>query len=121
MPKCIKRLVSKRIKKGEDSMSTELTCEDERLFQKLINHEESIDWLRVAYSFDANSSSGVYLNKAIKLIPKWSDAHFRLRDEVIKCLPDAKQIKYHWLLKALASVLQQKKNEKSIDVESNKD
>lgn len=97
-------------------MSTELTYKEKRLFEVLINHAECIDWLEVASSFDVNSFSGEYVDKAIQLMPKWSEAHRCFRDAVIKCLPDAKQIRYHWLLKALASILQSNDNRNSIQV-----
>jgi len=87
-------------------MSTEVTAKEKRLFDVLVNHASSIDWLGIAAAFEADASSGEYVDKAMQLIPKGTDDYFRFKEAVLKSIPNAKCIHHHWLVKALASILQ---------------
>lgn len=85
---------------------THVTARDERLFSMLLKHPECIDWLGVASAFQAKASSGEYLDKAVQLIPQYSKTHYLFSNAVKSCVPSAKQIRYHWLVKVLASILE---------------
>ena len=93
---------------------TVLTAQDKRLFSILLQHPERIDWLGVASAFEGKATSGEYVDKAMQLIPQNSEEHYKLNKAVKRCLPDAKQIRYHWLVKALASILEPDDNGNSI-------
>ncbi|MBO5239673.1 MAG: hypothetical protein J6B50_13000 [Lachnospiraceae bacterium] len=93
---------------------TVLTSRDKRLFSVLLQHPECIDWLGVASVFEGKATSGEYVDKAMQLIPQHSRAHYQLSEAVKSCLPLAKQIRYHWLVKALASILEPDDNGNSI-------
>lgn len=95
-------------------MSTVLTDKDKRLFSVLISCPDCIDWLGIANAFEGKASSGEYVDKAMQLIPHNSKAHYQLSEAVKSCLIDAKQIRYHWLVKALASLLEPDDNGNSI-------
>lgn len=91
-------------------MPTEVTLKEKRLFDALVNHANCIDWLGISAAFEADASSGEYVDKAMQLIPKGTDNYFRFKEAVLKNIPNAKRIHYHWLVKALASILQPDEN-----------
>ena len=90
---------------------TSLTLHDRRLFSVLLKHPELIDWLGVAAAFQG---SGECVDKAMQLIPKNCPSHYQFRDALLKCIANAKHLRYHWLVKALASVLELDTNGNSI-------
>ena len=90
---------------------TPLTPKDKRVFAVLLRQPELIDWIGVAASFQG---SGEYVDKAMQLIPKNSLPHHQFRDAILKCFPNTKHLRYHWLVKALASVLEPDTNGNSI-------
>ena len=89
----------------------ELTQRDKRVFSILLKHPELIDWKESTAAFQG---SGEAVYKSILLIPKNSESHLQFHKALLQCFPHAKYLRYHWLVKALASVLEPDENGNSI-------